>query len=111
MTATRATTAPSTATTTGPGIRHPPDAPTDRQPPIRRPETQRQAQTWDQVASRYRAAGFCDRCAAQAAWGHQAGFSRVHPICTGCRGRQLPDRHDVPHARRWMQDPATVTRP
>ena len=71
------------------------------QPPLTRPESPTQAQTWDKVASRYRAAGWCDQCAAQAAWGHQCGFTQIHPPCPTCRGRALPDQHDAPRARRW----------
>lgn len=48
------------------------------------PETQRQAERWDVTRDNYAAAGLCDRCAAQAAYGHADGFSEVHPPCPGC---------------------------
>lgn len=48
------------------------------------PETLRAARRWDETRDRYAAAGLCDRCAAQAAYGHADGFSEVHPPCGGC---------------------------
>lgn len=58
----------------------------------RAPETKQQAQTWDLVKRNYRAAGLCHRCAAQAAWGHQCGFSVIEPPCAWC----LPLVLDLP---------------
>jgi hypothetical protein len=52
-----------------------------------RPETLRQAQVWEGVKHRYVLAGLCDRCAAQAAWGHQwgaGGWRVLRSPCTGC---------------------------
>lgn len=64
------------------------------------PETMGQARTWDAIVSKYRLTGFCDRCAAQAAWGHQLGFTHVRPVGECCRGREVPPgRGD--RARRW----------
>lgn len=57
---------------------------TVRQPKATRPETLRQARSWQQVLGVYRTAGLCDRCAAQAAYGHAVGFSLIHPPCQGC---------------------------
>jgi hypothetical protein len=51
-----------------------------------RPETLYQAQEFDRRRSGYEAAGLCYRCAAQAAYGHQLGFARVHSPCDGCVG-------------------------
>ena len=51
------------------------------------PETLRQAQRWDAVKLRYTDAGLCDRCAAQAAWGHQnnaGGWDDLRPPCDRC---------------------------
>ena len=54
-------------------------------PKSERPETLAQAKTWETVKGRYLAAGLCHRCAAQAAWGHQIGFSRLeHAPCQTC---------------------------
>jgi len=53
-----------------------------------RAETPRQAQRWDIVKSRYLNAGLCHRCAAQAAWGHQAngkGWAALRPPCDACQ--------------------------
>ena len=50
----------------------------------RAPETLRQARRWDETAARYRAQGLDPSCAAQLAWGHQVGFSQVHPVCGEC---------------------------
>lgn len=48
------------------------------------PETLRQARRWDSAFTRYTRAGLCPRCASQAAWAGQIGYSRVHPPCEGC---------------------------
>lgn len=48
------------------------------------PETLRQARRFDERAAQYRRALGCDRCAAQAAYGHQEGFAVVHPPCEAC---------------------------
>lgn len=47
-------------------------------------ETYRQARSFDTNKRHYEALGLCGRCAAQAAWGHQLGFSRIKPPCGGC---------------------------
>jgi hypothetical protein len=49
-----------------------------------RPETRRQVETWDRNKRHYVQLGLCSRCAAQAAWGHQLGFTEVHAPCGGC---------------------------
>jgi hypothetical protein len=71
------------------------------QPKRARPETLAQARHWDEKVSRYRRAGFCDRCAAQAAWGHQIGFSNTQPVGDCCAGRPLPERAGD-RAARWV---------
>lgn len=51
------------------------------------PETMRQAQRWEAIKLCYADAGLCDRCAAQAAWGHEgntAGWDGLHPPCDRC---------------------------
>lgn len=47
-------------------------------------ETMGQARLWDNVHGWYLRAGLCARCASQIAWGHQIGWSRVHPPCETC---------------------------
>lgn len=64
------------------------------------PETMRQAHTWDANASRYRSAGFCDRCAAQAAWGHSLGFANTQLVGACCRGKPVPDGRGE-RAEKW----------
>jgi hypothetical protein len=54
------------------------DKPTDG------PETMSQARTWQIHNNRYVDLGLCYPCAAQAAYGHQLGFSRIHPPCEVC---------------------------
>lgn len=49
-----------------------------------RPETLQQARTWERTKGRYLAAGLCHACAAQAAWGHQCGFTGIKPPCAAC---------------------------
>jgi hypothetical protein len=58
------------------------------------PETSREAQTWQTTLNLYLADGLCHRCAAQAAWGHQNGFSLVRPPCQVCR--PIVDTFPVP---------------
>jgi hypothetical protein len=48
------------------------------------PETQRQAERWDEVKAHYLRQGLCGHCSAQAAWGHQLGWRRISPPCDGC---------------------------
>lgn len=51
------------------------------------PETIEQVHTWDRTKLRYVRAGLCHKCAAQAAWGHQAGaggWLPLHPPCPSC---------------------------
>jgi hypothetical protein len=49
-----------------------------------RPETRRQAETWDRNKRHYVQLGLCSSCAAQAAWGHQLGFTEVNAPCSCC---------------------------
>lgn len=57
-----------------------------------KPETLSQSRNWQKINSRYKELGFCEECAAQAAYGHQNGFSRVWPPCKKCSllCRKLP---------------------
>lgn len=48
------------------------------------PETMRQARRWEEHCTKYVRAGLCYRCAAQAAWGHQIGFTSSHRPCESC---------------------------
>jgi hypothetical protein len=66
------------------------------------PETLRQAQRWDAIKLRYADAGLCDRCAAQAAWGHQdnaGGWDDLHLPCDRCepvvRGFPVPTTNSL----------------
>jgi hypothetical protein len=50
-------------------------------------ETLCQARTWEVVKLRYIDVGLCERCAAQAAWGHQTqagGWHGLRPPCASC---------------------------
>lgn len=52
-----------------------------------KPETQGQADAWQQVCRLAERAGLCSRCAAQFAWGAQegsGGFSSIHAPCAPC---------------------------
>lgn len=42
------------------------------------------AREWDKTKAHYMRLGLDSRCAAQAAYGSQDGFSRVHPPCAEC---------------------------
>lgn len=49
-----------------------------------RPETSGQADRWGAIKAHYLRLGLCHKCAAQAAYGSQLGFSNVNPPCAGC---------------------------
>jgi hypothetical protein len=51
-----------------------------------KPESLRQAQTWERVKNTYRVRGLCWTCSAQAAYGHQLGFARIEQPCPLCVG-------------------------
>lgn len=51
----------------------------------RNAETLAQAQRWEGVKKFALAAGLCDVCAPQLAWGSACGFRDVHPPCEACR--------------------------
>lgn len=63
------------------------------------PETIWQAGTFDSIKRRYVRLGLCSACAAQAAWGHQLGFSRSNPPCQECQ--PLVDTFPVKKPNRW----------
>ncbi|NYD78436.1 hypothetical protein SAMN05216555_10988 [Arthrobacter cupressi] len=48
-------------------------------------ETLRQARTFDRIKRHYEGLGLCGPCAAQAAWGHQIGFSQSKAPCEDCQ--------------------------
>lgn len=50
-----------------------------------KPETLGQARVWQRKCGRYRIAGLCDRCAAQAAYGHAEGFQNIKDPCETCQ--------------------------
>lgn len=70
-----------------------------------KPETARQAETWQNTKGKYLAAGLCNACAGQAAYGHQLGFHRIQPPCGEDAGKTLPvglvERHGDRGAR-WL---------
>ena len=49
-----------------------------------RPETMREATAWTVFKNHYVALGLCHVCAAQAAYGHQIGFTRINQPCPDC---------------------------
>lgn len=49
-----------------------------------RPETQGEAEAFHFTANHYRHLGLCHTCAAQAAYGHQLGFSLIDSPCRVC---------------------------
>ncbi len=51
-----------------------------------RPETMRTAIAWQTVKNHYVTLGLCHVCAAQAAYGHQVGFTRINQPCPDCAG-------------------------
>lgn len=77
-----------------------------------RPESLREARTWEIVKGKYAALGLCGRCAAQAAWGHQIGFGRLeHQPCAACAPvvATLPVATASPAWRRRAQGAAVLS--
>lgn len=68
------------------------------------PETLRQAQRWDSAVTRYTRAGLCARCASQAAWGGQIGYTRVHAPCEYCAAI-VADFPGAEHVNGWRTLP------
>ena len=68
------------------------------------PESLRQARRWDAACSRYTRAGLCSRCASQAAWGGQIGYSRVHAPCEAC-APIIADFPGAEHVNGWRSLP------
>lgn len=65
-----------------------------------RVETLRQTQTFDTNKRHYKGLGLCHPCAAQAAWGHQLGFSRVtKQPCHECQ--PIVDRFPRARPGKW----------
>jgi hypothetical protein len=62
-----------------------------------KPESMRQARTWETVKGHYLEEGLCEKDAAQAAWGHQNGFTQIKDPCEKCQkiilSEQLIERH------------------
>jgi len=55
--------------------------------------------TWEARKRRYLRLGLCHRCAAQAAWGHQLGFSQSKPPCPDCQ--PIVDTFPVRKPNNW----------
>lgn len=68
----------------------------------KRVETLRQARTFDSNKGHYESLGLCNPCAAQAAWGHQLGFSECKPPCQECQ--PLVDRFPVAKPNQWRSN-------
>jgi hypothetical protein len=71
-----------------------------------KPETIRQAQTWETVKGHYLEEGLCEKDAAQAAWGHQNGFTQIKDPCEDCQKIKLSikliDHHGI-RGQRWLK--------
>lgn len=52
-----------------------------------KPETLRQAQTWEVVKRNAQAFGLCHTCAARMAFGVRDGFDGYPPPCASCQSR------------------------
>jgi hypothetical protein len=69
-----------------------------------KPETIRQAETFTTVRNYYAGIGLCNRCAAQAAWGHEdggTGFKGIHDPCAKCQ--PLVDTFPAPAYGKWRK--------
>lgn len=69
------------------------------------PETLNQVRWWDHNKTNYVKNGWCDKCAAQAAWGHQIGFTKIdNGPCEKCVGLPVPAKAGA-RAARWAAAP------
>jgi hypothetical protein len=67
-----------------------------------KPETIRQARTWETVKGHYLEEGLCEKDAAQAAWGHQNGFTQIKDPCEECQKITLSSRLIEQHGIRGV---------
>lgn len=67
-----------------------------------RVETLRQARIFDSAKRHYERLGLCGVCAAQAAWGHQLGFSGINPPCHRCQ--PIVDAFPVNKPGKWRSN-------
>jgi hypothetical protein len=67
------------------------------------PEGLGQVRVWDRKKKRYLIAGLCERCAAQAAWGHAIGFGKIEKPCSVCQPlvNEFPD--EGPKGSPWRK--------
>lgn len=65
----------------------------------KRVETLWQAGTFDDNKRHYVGLGLCYPCAAQAAWGHQLGFTGIHQPCHECQ--PIVDRFPRARPGKW----------
>lgn len=68
----------------------------------KRVETFWQAETFDANKRHYLGLGLCYTCAAQAAWGHQLGFSQIHEPCHACQ--PIVDRFPLAKQGKWRSN-------
>jgi hypothetical protein len=73
------------------------------------PETEQQAQSWQQVVKHGHAAGLCYPCASQLAWGVQNGFATVRTPCVDCA--PLVETWAVKRPSGWRTPTGTLSRP
>ena len=67
------------------------------------PETKAQARAHARKQKRYRRLGLCHACAAQAAWGHQCGFQKIHDPCPACQGTVDAFPTPGPRGSKWRK--------
>ena len=73
------------------------------------PETEQQAQSWQQVVKHAREAGLCYPCAAQLAWGVQNGFATIRKPCDDCA--KVVETWPVVRPNGWRTPTGTLSRP
>jgi hypothetical protein len=67
------------------------------------PESISQAKVWDRKCKRYRIAGLCDPCSANAAWGHQLGFGDIPDPCSACQPTVNAFDTSGPKGSKWRK--------
>lgn len=79
-----------------------------RTPKIHQTESAGEARWHQTTTNAYLAAGLCHSCAAQAAYGHQLGWSKVNQPCTVCR--PIVAAFPQPQVNDWRSKPRDASK-
>ena len=72
------------------------------------PECFTQAAVWEETKAHYVRLGLCQKCAGQAAYGHQIAFAQVEPPCRTCL--TIVDSFDLHASKDWRKASKSLRR-